>query len=457
MDFVDRVDEQARLRRQLEKPHSSFIVIYGRRRLGKSTLIKQVLTDKDVYYMAEKNEMTVQILLLQNVIASIYPVFLGMSFDSWENLLMTFNQLCQKGTTLVLDEFPYLVSSCKSLPSTLQKMIDSKDLNFNLIICGSSQRMMQRLMLDASEPLYGRAHERMVLQPIGLGYWKQTFDLTAVQAIKEYGVWGGVPRYWELREDEDSFEDALRRLIFDSNGVLYDEPASLFMDEEGNTQLYASIMTALGRGFCQFSRLSDAVGRKTTELSTPLKNLTDMAYICKEVPFGESERKTKKTLYRIADPFLEFYYRFVAPNKSLIAIGRNERVKAMVDAQFNDHIGHLWERLCLLAVSGNVLFGHEWQMARRWWGKVINEKGESEQLEFDIVAESVDKKYLLIGECKWNKADYSSRLLAELQRKILLLPFAKKKKIVLCLFLREQPLDSGECNILYPDDVVKML
>ena len=121
------------------------------------------------------------------------------------------------------------------------------------------------------------------------------------------------------------------------------------------------------------------------------------------------------------------------------------------------HIGHLWERLCLLAVSGNVLFGHEWQMARRWWGKVINEKGESEQLEFDIVAESVDKKYLLIGECKWNKADYSSRLLAELQRKILLLPFAKKKKIVLCLFLREQPLDSGECNILYPDDVVKML
>ena len=143
MEFAIREEEQKRLRRQLDKSHSSFIVIYGRRRLGKSTLIRQVLTDKDVYYMAEKNEMAIQMTLLQNAISIIYPAFTGMTFDSWESLLTTFNEICENGTTLVLDEFPYLVKSCKSLPSTLQKLIDSKSLHFNLILCGSSERMIQ--------------------------------------------------------------------------------------------------------------------------------------------------------------------------------------------------------------------------------------------------------------------------------------------------------------------------
>ena len=457
MDFIDRTGERQRLRKQLNAAHSSFIVIYGRRRLGKSTLIRQVLTDTDVYYMAEKNEMSVQMALLSNAIASIYPDFTGIAFDSWESLLTHFNQLCRKGTTLVLDEFPYLVRSCKSLPSMLQKLIDSKTLNFNLIVCGSSQRMMQKIVLDASEPLYGRANERMALQPIGIRYWRDAFHLSSIQAIEEYSVWGGVPRYWELREDEESFETALQNLVLNPNGVLYDEPASLFMDEEGNNQLFTSIMTALGNGFCQYSRLASAVGKKTTELSLPLKQLAEMAYIRKEVPFGEAENKTKKTLYQIADPFMEFYYSFIAPNKSLIAIGRSQRVSAMIWSRLNAHIGKLWERLCQLAVSGNSLFGHDWQLARRWWGKVLNEKGESVQMEFDVVAESMDKKFLLVGECKWNQADYAGRLLAELKQKTRLAPFAKNHKVVHVLFLREHPLDDEAANILYPDDIVAML
>lgn len=454
MEFIDRIEEQERLHRQLDNGHSSFIVLYGRRRLGKSRLIRQVLTDRDVYYMAEKNEMAVQIALLQNAIASVYPAFAGMMFASWENLLTTFNQLCVLGTTLVLDEFPYLVKSCKSLTSTLQKLIDTRSLRFNLIICGSSQRMMQKMVLDASEPLYGRANERMVIKPIALRYWQAAFGLTARQAIEEYSVWGGVPRYWELREDERNFEQALERLVLDPNGILYDEPASLFMDEEGNNQLYASIMTALGNGFCQYSRLANAVGKKTTELSVPLKNLTEMAYIRKEVPFGESESKTKKTLYQIDDPFLSFYYSFIAPNKSLLAIGRTERVKSLLKAGLNTHIGRLWEHLCQIAVSGNTLFGHDWQLARRWWGKALNEKGEAEQLEFDVVAESTDRKHLLIGECKWTQADYAGRLLAELKRKASLAPFTKGKRITYVLFLREHPLENEEVNIVYPDEVV---
>ena len=336
-------------------------------------------------------------------------------------------------------------------------MIDSKSLRFNLIICGSSQRMMQRMILDASEPLYGRAHERMVLRPIAINYWQDAFRLSAVQAIREYSVWGGVPRYWELREHEDGFEEALRQLVFDPNGVLYDEPSSLFLDEEGNCQLFASIMTALGNGFCQFSNLASAVGRKTTELSVPLKQLGEMSYVIKEVPFGESENKTKKTLYQIADPFMEFYYKFIAPNKSLLAIGRSERVWTQVESLMNDHVGKVWERMCRTAVSGNQLFGHDWLMAGRWWGKVLDEEGNPVQMEFDVVAESSDHKYLLVGECKWNKADYADRLLNELKRKTGLAPFVGKRKVVYVLFLREQPLTVEEdIHVMLPEEVVML-
>jgi len=457
MEFIDRVEEEERLLSQLKSNQGRFVVIYGRRRLGKSTLIKKVLTDKDVYYMSENNEMIMQISLLQKSIAMVYPVFSEMEFNTWDNLLSTFNELCSPGCTLVLDEFPYLVKSCRSLPSTLQRFIDSKHLRFNLIICGSSQRMMQKLVLDASEPLYGRADERMRLSPIDLPHWKDAFHLTAVDAIKEYAVWGGVPRYWELRERESDFNSAIERLIFNPNGILYDEPASLFMEEGGNNQLYLSLMTGIGNGNSKFSELAKAVGKKTTELSAPLKNLMDMAFVTKEVPFGESEEKTKKTYYLINDQFMSFYYKFVAPNKSLIEMGRTDRIKSMLSLQFNDYVGHVWEQLSRRAVSGNNVLGHEWNIARRWWGNVRDERGKTEQIELDVVAESSDKKYLLVGECKWNKSDYSNRLLSELKRKASLLPFSKGKKIVYVLFLREKPINEENIPILYPEDVIELL
>ncbi len=412
------------------------------------------MRNDDVYYMAEKNEMTMQLSLLQQAIASVYPSFTGMTFGSWEGVLLNFNEICRGGSTLVLDEFPYLVKACPSLPSTLQRLIDSRILKFNLIICGSSQRMMQKMVLDASEPLYGRADERLNLQPIPVRYWKEEFQLSATQVVEEYSVWGGVPRYWELRERESSFEDALDNLLLDPNGLLYDEPLTLFFDEDGKGSLYTSIMNALGAGNRQYSRLASAVGKKTTELSVPLKNLGEMSFIAKEVPFGESEKKSKKTLYRIADPFMDFYYHFVSPNKSLLAIGRNGRVKDIIRNQFNTYVGDYWELFCRTAVSGNELEGHNWMMAKRWWGTVLNEKGEQEQVEFDVVAESDDKKYLLIGECKWQKPDYAERLLAELKRKSLLVPFIGKHKVIYALFLKNKPIDEVDAPVFLPDDVL---
>lgn len=459
MRFIDRTDEQARLRHALGREERSFIVMYGRRRLGKSRLIREVMGEGDIYYMAEKNEPAMQRALLQNAIAAVYPVFSSMRFPDWESLLTTLSQLCRPGTTLVLDEFPYLVKACKSLPSTLQRLIDLGQLRYNLLICGSSQRMMQRIVLDASEPLYGRCTERMVIRPIGIEHWRSALSLGARQAVEEFAVWGGVPRYWELRGNYPDFETALERLILDPNGVLYDEPSALFIEEEGNLQLFTSIMTALGNGAHQYSRLADAVGKKTTEISLPLRYLAEMGYVRREVPFGEAPERTKKALYQIDDPFMAFYYAFVAPYKSLLAIGRTEPVKQIIQARLNEHIGHLWERICQLSVSGRQCLGHQWMAASRWWGKVRGPKGETEDIELDVVAESMDKGTLLIGECKWTKADYVDRLLARLRHKASLAPFVKGREIVYVLFLREAPLNGSpvDAHILTPEEVIPMV
>ena len=153
MDFIDRQKEIARLRRALESNKQRFIVVYGRRRLGKSTLIKKVLQDGDVYFEAALNEPQVEMQLLVNTIRMTYPGFADARYDSWESLLTHFNSVCDENATLCLDEFPYLVKKNPALPSILQRLLDSESLRFNLIICGSSQRMMEKIILDSSEPL----------------------------------------------------------------------------------------------------------------------------------------------------------------------------------------------------------------------------------------------------------------------------------------------------------------
>ena len=342
------------------------------------------------------------------------------------------------------------------------RQLDSGELRYHLVVCGSSQRMMQRFVLDKSDPLYGRAHERMNLRPIRPQYWQEVMRLDAVSTIEEYSVWGGVPRYWALREEYGSFCEAVEELVLDEHGMLNGEPSALFVDEASDIAPFQSIMTAIGHGNTRYSAVASVIGKKTTEISKPLSALVEMSYICKDVPFGESEEKTKKTLYVINDNFMAFYYTFIEPHRSMLALGRTAFVMQKIRAGFPAHVGKVWEQLCQAAVSGNELFGHTWNMARRWWGKVpVYKDGRKtpvgfDDLEFDVVAEAVDAKdTILVGECKWKAADYADRLLVQLKAKAEKAPFAQGKKIVYVLFLKEPPLSAADCHVFLPDDVLK--
>lgn len=455
MNFVDRIEETARLRDALLREKSSLVVVYGRRRLGKSTLIKRVLSDSDVYFLADRSEGQHQRTLLAKVVAQVFPDFDKLTYPDWESLFRAVNYRTDKRFTLCLDEFPYLVEQSPELPSVLQKLVDEKQLKYNLVLCGSSQNMMYGLILDSTAPLYGRADEIMRLTPIRLPFIQEALNLDAVSAVEEYAVWGGVPRYWELRENRNSLSDALWHNILSINGNLYEEPIKLFQDDVKDIVKTSTIMSYIGSGANRLSEIAARCNEPATNLSRPLKKLIDLGFLEKDVPFGIDEKNAKKSLYKIADPFMAFYYQFVVPNRSFIELGRCLPLEQALVAHFSEYVSMHWEKLCRDAVTGNMVNGIVYGKAKRWWGPVLNEKKEPEQIEIDVMAESLDKKYLLVGECKWTNQENGKQLTAELLRKANLLPFAKNYKILPVLFLKNAPKNEAG-NTMFPEDVVRL-
>ena len=456
MNFVDRIEETARLRDALSREKSSLVVVYGRRRLGKSTLIKRVLSDSDVYFLADRSEGQHQRTLLAKVVAQVFPDFDKLTYPDWESMFRAVNYRTDKRFTLCLDEFPYLVGQSPELPSVLQKLVDEKQLKYNLVLCGSSQNMMYGLFLDSTAPLYGRADEILRLAPICLPYIQEALNLDAVSAVEEYAVWGGVPRYWELRETRNSLSDALWHNILSINGTLYEEPIKLFQDDVKDIVKTSTIMSYIGSGANRLSEIAARCNEPATNLSRPLKKLIDLGFLEKDVPFGIDEKNAKKSLYKIADPFMAFYYQFVVPNRSFIELGRRLPLEQALAAHFSEYVSMHWEKLCRNAVTGNMVNGIVYGKAKRWWGAVLNEDKKPEQVEFDVMAESLDEKYLLVGECKWTNQENGKQLTAELLRKANLLPFARNYKILPVLFLKNAPKDDVG-NAMLPENVVELM
>lgn len=456
MKFVDRTEETTRLKEALSREKTSLVVIYGRRRLGKSTLIKRVLSENDIYFLADRSEAGHQRDLLSKVIAQRFPDFDKVLYRDWETLLLAINYRAETRFTLCLDEFPYLVEQSPELPSVLQKLLDEKTLKYNLIVCGSSQNMMYGLFLDAEAPLYGRAEAILKLGPIRVLYILEALGFDATSAVEEYAVWGGVPRYWELRENASTLETAIWHNILSVNGTLYEEPVKLFQDDVKDVVKTSTLMSYIGSGANRLSEIAARCNEPATNLSRPLKKLIDLGFLEKEIPFGINEKNAKKSLYKIADPFMAFYYKFVVDNRSFLELDRRLPIVQALNTHFSEYVSMQWEKLCRDAITGNLVNGILYGRACRWWGPVLNEENKPEQIEFDVMAESLDKKYLLVGECKWTTQENGRQLTADLLRKAGLLSWAKQYTIIPVLFLKNTPKEDVG-NVILPKRLIEMM
>ena len=460
MEFVDRKKEFERLQKSLRREKPQFIVVYGRRRIGKSTLIKKVMdfSRGDIYFLADKTSEPSQCQLFSTTIDMTIEGFSAANYPTWESLLLSLNRSVDHRITVCLDEFPYLVKSCPALPSILQKLLDDKKLKFDLIICGSSQQMMQGFVLDSKEPLYGRADEIIKMKPIAPAFVSEALRCDAAQAVREYAVWGGVPRYWELRENYDSLYDAIEHLLLTSEGTLYDEPSKLLYDEMRDTVQASSILSFIGNGANKLSEIAARAEKQATDITPHLSRLRELGFINKEIPFGESEKKSKKGLYHISDPLLRFHYRYVIPYRSLIELGNSQAVLTVFKNAENDYVSRAWEELCRNHISAYGMDGIIYQMASRWWGSYYNEeKQQYLPVELDVVAESFDGKHLFIGECKWQEHIDAMEELSRLQTIAKGLPFTKDHEIHLGLFLKEKPINPEAATIYYPEDIMAII
>lgn len=456
MKFVDRTEEIDRLKGIINSPQPSLSVIFGRRRLGKSTLLKKVLSSKDVYYLADKSESQHQRALLAKMIGLLFADFDKVEYPDWETLFLSLNHRTEEKFALCLDEFPYLVEQAQELPSVLQKLIDGKSLKYDIVVCGSSQNMMYGIFLDSNSPLYGRADEIIKLMPIPIPFLQDALGIGDIETIEEYAVWGGVPRYWELREKRLSLEDSIRHNCFSVNGVLFEEPAKLFQDDIKDIVKTSTIMSYVASGANRLSEIAARCGEPATNLSRPLRKLIDLGFLEKEVPFGIDEKNSKKSLYKIADPFISFYYKYVIPNQSFIQLGRIFPVSKAWEEGKNQYVSMWWEKFCRDAVTGNIINGILYGKASRWWGNVITAEGLHRQIELDVVAESIDGTHLLVGECKWTNHSDATSLIESLYEKAKLLSFAKNKKIVPILFLRQADTLSNS-HVMSPSDVISLI
>lgn len=459
MDFLNRETEKQRLNISLNSDIAQLVVVYGRRRIGKSTLIRQVLKKGDIYFLAHLANAILQREQFAEAIAEQITGFSDVIYPNWETLFSNLRNSLRKPLTICIDEFPYLVKKSPELPSLIQKIVDEPaDRAYHLVLCGSSQQMMQGLVLDSSAPLYGRANQILKINPLPQGWIQDALHCTPLEAVQEFSAWGGIPRYWEIRTQEDSFENAIKNHVLDRLGVLHEEPLRLLADDMRESVQTFSILTLVGRGIHKLSEIAARLGKPATHISRPLDKLIQLGYLKRETPYGSSPRSGKKSLYKISDPFINFYFTFVESNLSRLELGLTDQVYRSISPGLSHFVAAEWENMCRTCIPFEPVNGIEFNAASRWWGTNIN----GDKMELDLVCESLDKKYLLVGECKWSTIKNPDHLLDELQTKAELLPGKIPGKIIPMLFVKELEQKTGHHhnkaeNIFTPNDVLKRL
>ena len=456
LPFLDRVEEIGRLRRLLASSEGSLGVLYGRRRCGKSRLLRETLDPtRSVYYVGDDREGPLQKASLATEIARLLPGFDRATYPDWDALFARFWKDARPGTALALDEFPALVVAGREVPSLLQKYLDRQsERGLHVLLAGSSQRMMQGLVLDRTAPLFGRAAEILKISPLGPGWISQALRIRdPARAVEAYAVWGGTPRYWELAADQPDLATAVRTLALSPLGALHEEPSRLLLDDLRDTAQATSILSLIGQGCHRASEIAARLGKPATSLSRPLQRLLEMDLVVRETPFGAPPRGAKRTLYRISDPFLRFWFRFVEPDRSRLEARQLAAVERDIAARFSHHVGGVWEELARASVPHLGCFGKSWGPARRWWGPGLDHR----PLEVDLVAESEDGDALLIGEVKWTQPQGAAQTLAELGRKAERLPFVAGREVYTALWLKNPARGQASHQVFAPRQVLAAL
>jgi uncharacterized protein len=341
----------------------------------------------------------------------------GFTFPSWESALRSLAELPGR-PIVVLDEFTYLISGNKAIPSILQKVWDERlsDSNLMLVLCGSYIGIMERDVLGYQAPLYGRRTGSYLLLPLKLQGAAQFYpQYTPVQKLEAWAVLGGMPYYLGAFADSSDVLANVRAQILDPHGALCNEPQLLLMEELRAPQNYFSILRAIAQGHTRLGEIANAagVGDATTTVRY-LDTLREMRVVTRSVPATQSRpEKSRKGLYQIADHFFRFWFRYVHPFYSSLDMGLADTILAQqVRPTWEQYVGYAFEEaareyVARLAERGKLPLIPE--RIGSWWER---------EAEIDLLALSDAQGALLAGECKWSSKPVGTDILDNLKRQV---------------------------------------
>ena len=419
--FVDRSKELEALEKQYAATGSALVVVYGRRRVGKTALIAEFLKrhSDSLYFLATEESEAQNLNYFKAQVAEFTGnELLTTAAVDW---LTVFKTLLEHKTKtkkiIVFDEFQYIGQSNSAFPSVMQKIWDTllKDANIMLILCGSLVSLMKSQTLDYSSPLYGRRTGQIRLKQIPFAHYHEFFEgRTNNELLPFYAVTGGVPKYIETFRGYTDIYEAIEENVLNSQSFLYEEPFFLLQKEVSEIGSYFSLIKAIAAGNRKLADIAANLGLKQTGLTKYLKVLTDLDLIEREVPVTETApEKSKSGLYRLTDNFIAFWFKFVYPYRAYLEKGETKFVLSQIKKGFvQNYASFVFEDVCrekMWELSAADTWDFHFDKVGRYWGAKAG--------KIDIVALDSTGEDLVLGECKYTSSPKGLSVLHALQEK----------------------------------------
>lgn len=429
--FINRTMELDFLERAYHSVGFGFVPLYGRRRIGKTELVKEFIKNKPaIYYLADTLAEKDQLVFLGKSTGEFFndTILEEQGFKDWYSFFKYLRVKAPepgKGEKLILvvDEFPYLARTNPAISSVFQKGIDSylKDTNIFLILLGSSIGMMEKEVLNYKAPLYGRRTGSLKVDGMSFFELKDFFPTKSPRELLDiYTVCGMVPGYMSRFDENWDFDEFLLEMVFKKGSFFYEEAEMILREDFYEPKTYFSILRAIALGRRKLSEIMDETGLEKSTISKYLKTLQDLLAVEREVPVTERlPEKSKKGLFAIRDRYLNFWFRFVLGNKNYIEIGRFEARFQRVKQQIKDYQGFIFEDVCRQYLLRQVE-KYEFQTIGRWWEK---------EEEVDLVAVDEENNRFIFAECKYRNKVVDVDVLEDLNQKIQRVRWHKPYKV----------------------------
>lgn len=418
--FIDRGKELEILQNEYERAGASLVILYGRRRVGKTTLISKFIENKKaLFFLASEESESQNRTEFKNKAADFInsELLREASVSNWDSIFKAITDTrFDAKPVIVIDEFQYLGRTNPAFPSVFQRIWEEnlKNHSVMVILCGSLISMMVSQTLSYNSPLYGRRTAQIRLTQIPFRYYKEFFpDKSRNELIEFYSVTGGIPKYIRSFENNKNIYKAIEKCFLNKSSYLYDEPYFLLQQEVTEIGSYFSIIKAIAAGNSKLSAIASSLEIKATNLTKYLKTLIDLDILEREVPITESNpEKSKKGLYKIKDNYLRFWFAFIYPNLSFIESGNTDIVMSKIEKSFvPNQVAFVYEDVCrskMWEMNAGEIWPFHFEKIGRYWDS---------RTEIDIAAIDTEGNNLILGECKYWKEPIGANILYDLEKK----------------------------------------